>query len=427
MAVEVLLKNGRGVFIVAAVGNFNRKRFLIAAAGGLLCLLVFFLILAAAGFAFPIANIGGGVIYADQIVGDGFLMALTTSDTSPSLNDVYATGEWPGGTKKADRYPVLLVVLKRAAATNLTFAKDIRGLSTIGLPFDAVRFWIRGGDGGTPATGDYLTLNITGVAARTIDLKKLVVDENGPAAASGGLPYPFTDDGGTNYLRHGNPVINSVYISADPDNLYTDELILTAPQINTHMLYAGGLSIPNMRFRFIIDPTESREVPEKTSSESLPGDDVFPIPGIGGFAVASSRVVESVYFQQYPASADTAEQDTYDMAGFDFAAPEFTNDLIFTRDVDYGSPINKIRLWIRSDGATPASSAENLTILASGLRGTTVQGNVYYSDNYATVDPVYLYNSSNIFEMTDFRFNAHTVTADTFTLQKVRIRLVINP
>jgi len=427
MTVEVLLEHGGGAFIVAVVGSFNRKRFLIAAGSGLLALLGFFLLLAAAGFAFPITNIGGGVIYADQIVGDGFLMALTTSDTSPSLNDVYATGEWSDGTKKADKYPVLLVVLKRATATNLTFAKDIRGLSTIGLPFDAVRLWLRGGDGGTPATGDYLTLNITGVAARTIDLKKLVVDENGPAAAAGGLPYPFTDDGGTNYLRYGNPVIESVYLSADPDNLYTDELILTAPQINTHMLYAGNISIPNLRFRFIIDPTESREVPEKTSSETLPGDDVFPIPGVGGFAVASSRVLESTYFEQYPASTDTAEQDTYNMAGFNFDAPEFSSDLIFTKDVDYGSPINKIRLWLRSDGATPASSAQNLMILASGLRGATVQGNVYYSDNYATVDPVYLYNSANDFEMTDFRFNAHTVTADTFTLQKVRIRLVINP
>ncbi|MEW5898756.1 MAG: hypothetical protein AB1652_06235 [Bacillota bacterium] len=427
MTIEVLLKNGRGVLMMAAVGNFNRKRFLITAGSGFLALLIFSLILADAGFAFPITNIGGGVIYADRIVGDGFLMAFTYSDTSPSLNEVYATGTWPDGMKKADRYPVLLVVLKRATAANLTFVKDIRGLSTIGLPFDNVRLWIRGGDGGTPAVGDYLTLNITGLTAGTIDLKKLVVDENGPAAAAGGLPYPFTDDGGANYLRNPNPVINSVYIGADPDNLYDDELILTAPEINTHMLYAGNISIPNMRFRFIIDPTTSDETAEKTSSESLPGDDVFPIPGVGGFAVASSRVVEVVYFQQYPTSADTEGQNSYNMAGFDFTAPEFSSDLIFTKDVDYGSPLNKIRLWIKSDGATPASSAENLMILASGLRGTTVQGSVYYSDDYATVDPVYLYNSANNFEMTDFRFNAHTVTADTFTLQNVRIRLVINP
>ncbi|MEW5898757.1 MAG: hypothetical protein AB1652_06240, partial [Bacillota bacterium] len=191
---------------LVAGSYFHRKRFLIAFGAGFLVLamIIAAFLLSGIAFAFPITGIGGFVINANQILGDGFLLGLTTNDASPSLDAVYANEttalKYVDGSKKADVYPMGLVALKSAKITDLTLTKDVAGLSGLGLPFDVVRVWIRGGIS-TPVTGGYLTLNITGLTAGTATFKGLLVDEQGPTASGGSLgdyssmPMPFGPSG----------------------------------------------------------------------------------------------------------------------------------------------------------------------------------------------------------------------------------------
>jgi hypothetical protein len=297
---------------LVAGSYFHRKRFMISFLAGFLVLamIIAAFILSGIAFAFPITGIGGFDIYADQILGGGFLLGLTTNDTSYTLSDVYAqysNSDWGDGTEKQDTYPLGIVTLKGAVITDLTLTKDIQGLSAIALPFDKVRVWIKGGDLGTPVTGGYLTLNIDGLVADVADFHGLLVDEQGPSQNTG-LPLPFgpktpgqTD---TNYLRQplakgvdldpGTPgnqsteIIPDVYISADPDGIYADDagsltdssydMKLTNATINTHMLYAGNISIPAMRLRIIVDPTDTDETTEMPANTPLPADPLDTLP-----------------------------------------------------------------------------------------------------------------------------------------------------
>jgi len=295
---------------LVAGSYFHRKRFMIAFGAGfmVLAMIIAAFILSGIAFAFPITGIGGFDIYADEILGGGFLLGLTTNDTSYSLSDVYAGNTWPNDPanpdrEKQDTYPMGIVALKAAKISDLTLTKDIRGLSAIALPFDCVRVWIKGGDMGTPVTGGYLTLDIDGLVADLAEFNGLLVDEQGPSQNTA-LPLPFgpktSGQTNTNYLRQplakdvdlgggaSTEIIPDVYISADPDGIYTDtvaalnsssyDMKLTNATINTHMLYAGNIAIPAMRLRIIVDPTDSDVTAEMPASTALPQDPLDTVP-----------------------------------------------------------------------------------------------------------------------------------------------------
>jgi len=192
----------RAIIIIIKWGGclMNKKRFFVSAGlgyGVLTLLLVMMFTSGIALAAFPIAGVGGFVVAADTIAGEGFHLYPTIGETSEQT-----------------MYPMAVVDLDKATITNLNLCKK---LTAMGYNVDVV---IKATD---DVIGNGLKLKVTGINAGIANFDGLDVNEH-----SG----DYNNDGTVDAL--------------DKIDMKAPGLTLHNAQLNTHSLFANTITIPGM-------------------------------------------------------------------------------------------------------------------------------------------------------------------------------------
>ncbi|OUM87025.1 MAG: hypothetical protein BAA01_16570 [Bacillus thermozeamaize] len=183
--------------------HIDRKRFLIMGGVGyaaLIALLAALLLTGTVFAAFPVAGIGGFVIAADKIVGDGFKLY-------PSLGETSEKPSWPQAA----------VDLSSATISGLNLSKDLDvsgALGNYGIHKVLVEITAT-----QDVVGQGLKLRISGLAADRAEFDTLDVKE-----------------------KHSDNPLNKLGMEAP-------KLTLTKAELNTHSLVAQSIAIPGMKLK----------------------------------------------------------------------------------------------------------------------------------------------------------------------------------
>ncbi|PZN13406.1 MAG: hypothetical protein DIU69_00555 [Bacillota bacterium] len=182
--------------MTVGVACMNRRRFWMAAAAGYLALAVVLATLIATGTvfaAFPLSGIGGFVVAADRIEGTGFSL-------TPALDNTSEQGIWPQGA----------VQLAEVKIRGLNLSKEL----SIGTLRAIVEISAEGTVNGTG-----VTMNISGMKADRAEFSEMKIDEN-----------------------YSTNVLQKIGLTAD-------SMLLTKPEMNTHMLVTRSITLPNMKLK----------------------------------------------------------------------------------------------------------------------------------------------------------------------------------
>lgn len=184
--------------------SINRKRFLVTMGAGyalLAAVLVTLLLTGTVFAAFPLSGIGGFVVAADKIVGEGFKLVPTIGDTSER-------SVWPQGA----------VTLDSVTISGLTLTKEIDTGDLAGLVGGIEKVVVEISANGR-VNGEGVTMHISGMTADRAVFTNMTIDEKYSV-----IPLGKVD-------------------------LEAPTLDLTNAELNTHTLMTRSISLPGMKLK----------------------------------------------------------------------------------------------------------------------------------------------------------------------------------
>lgn len=185
--------------------NINKKSFLMTTSIGYAALMVLLAVLFFSGTvlaAFPLAGVGGFVVAAAEIEGQGFQLV-------PAIGETQARSLWPQGA----------VTLNSVKIKELNLSKELNVSNELGnFGIHKVRIEIT-------TTGDVegqgVRMNISGMVADLAEFNNMEVKER----------------------RSDNP-LNVLGLQAD-------SMKLTNPELNAHSLTTNSIGLPGMKLKII--------------------------------------------------------------------------------------------------------------------------------------------------------------------------------
>lgn len=196
--------------------NINKRRFtFISTAASIgIVLFFFFLFMTRSVFAaFPIAGVGGFVIEASQITGNN--LQITTELGKTELHQ-----SW--GQARIELGQANITGLKVTKKVNLNGALSQYGIVDLDIVITPAS--------GSTVTGSNLRLGVTGLTASSSDFRDLHADE-----------------------RSSSQPIDRLRIRAN-------QLTLSNPQLNTHLMAAGSIRIPGLKVKFIVNKQDGSKI-----------------------------------------------------------------------------------------------------------------------------------------------------------------------
>ena len=191
--------------MTATAAWMNRKRFLGVAAAGYLALAVVLATLFATGTifaAFPLAGIGGFVVAAERIEGDGL-------ELTPALGDTSEQQLWPQAAVKLNQVRIeCLNLSKNLSVGSLTAKVEIIAGSFEQEPKNC-----------ETVIGHGVTMHISGLKANQAEFGAMTIDE------------VYTSD-----------VLKKIGLTAN-------SMTLVNPSLNTHFLHTSSITLPKMKLR----------------------------------------------------------------------------------------------------------------------------------------------------------------------------------
>jgi len=198
--------------------NIQRKRFFMTGSIGVAVLAILLTLLVATGSvfaAFPVAGIGGFVIAADTITGQGFELIPSVTDTNDSSVGPATQGKWPCAQ----------TCMSDVVIDGLVITKDI-ALGPLGpLMFNNKTHTLVKVTAGNGVHGTGLVMQMSGLTCNKADFPNAMeMDENMATSK----PSALTPVAGV------------------PIGMNAPKIVLTTAQVNTHNMKADTMSIPSM-------------------------------------------------------------------------------------------------------------------------------------------------------------------------------------
>lgn len=218
--------------------NINRRRFFMTGGIGfsvMVVLLVSLMITGTVFAAFPLAGIGGFVIEAENIYGEGFELIPAVND----INEGDGEGSIPTGDYDPNAEPVWAQsqsCMDEVDITDLNLYKfiDVTHIvpETAEMPLNYIKINVKGDS----ASGEGLVMHATEIQAGEAIFEEMLMDEN---------------------LETDNAYFNKYVGSVTPDpfddgdmaeiGIKADKVTLANANINAHYMKVTKMSIPNMQ------------------------------------------------------------------------------------------------------------------------------------------------------------------------------------